>query len=229
MEKTKSATPLAPPTGSSDAPAHSPGSAAGVRPALASTPQRMERLADFAHEVGMLRRTPRSGYQFLGTGRENVAEHSYRTTVLGYVLARLAGADVARTVYLCLFHDLHEARTGDFNYVNHRYNTCNARQALADATAGTGLEDDVLGAFAELEDNGSLEARLAHDADQLDLIFNLKCESERGNVEAEAWMDAACCRLKTPQGQELARHARSTPSERWWRAGVDAAWWNNRR
>ena len=48
-------------------------------------------------------------------------------------------------------------------------------------------------------------------------------------AEAEAWMDAACCRLKTAQGQELARYARSTPSERWWRAGVDAAWWNNRR
>lgn len=227
MKSTPRATPLASPAVSPAAPTPDP--TAGERPALAATPQRMERLADFAHEVGMLRRTPRSGYQFLGTGRENVAEHSHRTTVLGYVLARLAGADVARTVYLCLFHDLHEARTGDFNYVNHRYNTCNARQALADATVGTGLEDDVLDAFAELEGNSSTEARLAHDADQLDLIFNLKCESERGNAEAESWMDAACCRLKTPQGQELARYARSTPSGRWWRAGVDAAWWNNRR
>ena len=96
--------------------------------------EQLGRLADFCNEVGMLRHTPRSGYAFLGSGRENVAEHSYRVSVLGYALARLAGADPARVTFLCLFHDLHEARTGDFNYVNHRYNQCRARQALEDAT-----------------------------------------------------------------------------------------------
>ena len=85
-------------------------------------PEQLGRLADFCNEVGMLRHTPRNGYAFLGSGRENVAEHSYRVSVLGYALARLAGADPARVAFLCLFHDLHEARTGDFNYVNHRYN-----------------------------------------------------------------------------------------------------------
>ena len=78
---------------------------------------RLSRLADFLFEVGMLRRTPRTGYQFLCTGAENVAEHSFRTAVIGVVLARMAGADVGRTALLGLFHDLHEARTGDFNYV----------------------------------------------------------------------------------------------------------------
>ena len=59
-------------------------------------PEQLGRLADFCNEVGMLRHTPRSGYAFLGSGRENVAEHSYRVSVLGYALARLAGADPAR-------------------------------------------------------------------------------------------------------------------------------------
>ena len=94
---------------------------------LSLTPETLERLADFCNEAGMLRHTPRSGYAFLGSGRESVAEHSYRTTVLGYMLARMAGLDPSRVVMLCLFHDLHEARTGDFNYVNHRYDTCRAR------------------------------------------------------------------------------------------------------
>jgi putative hydrolase of HD superfamily len=55
-----------------------------------------KRLADFVFELGMLRRTPRTGYQFLGSGAENVAEHSFRTAMIGYILARKAGADVAR-------------------------------------------------------------------------------------------------------------------------------------
>ena len=51
----------------------------------------MQRLTDFLNEVGMLRHTPRSGYAFLGSGRETVAEHSHRTAVIGYVLAKKIG------------------------------------------------------------------------------------------------------------------------------------------
>ena len=44
----------------------------------------LDRMTDFFHEAGMLRHTPRSGYAFLGSGAENVAEHSFRTAVMGY-------------------------------------------------------------------------------------------------------------------------------------------------
>ena len=185
----------------------------------------MERLADFINEAGMLRLTPRTGYQFLGTGAENVAEHSHRTAIIGYVLARLAGADAARTVLLCLFHDLHEARTGDFNYVNRMYNTTDARRALEHASAGTGLEGDILPLWDELAANDSQEAMLAHDADQLDLIFNLKRESEKGNAFADAWLANSLKRLKTPQGQELAAVAKDTPTFFWWYHGPAPKWW----
>lgn len=190
---------------------------------------RTQRLADFINEVGMLRLTPRSGYQFLGSGKENVAEHSHRTSVIGFVLARLAGADPARTALLCLFHDLAEARTGDFNYVNHIYNTAQARHALEHATAGTGLENDILPLWDELERNESLEARLAHDADQLDLIFNLKREQDLGNPYAAAWLDSSVSRLKTPEALELAAAVKETDHTDWWFRGPDASWWKKRR
>src|SRR6056297_635275 len=110
-----------------------------------------KRTADFLFEVGMLRKTPRTGYQFLGSGRENVAEHSFRVAIIGHVLARRAGADAGRTVSMCLFHDVHEARTGDFNYVNRIYNTSNAELALTHALEGTGLREEVLEMWEELE------------------------------------------------------------------------------
>lgn len=189
---------------------------------------RKERIVDFLNEVGMLRHTPRSGYQFLGSGRENVAEHSYRTAVIGYVLARLTGADAARTTFLCLFHDLAEARTGDFNYVNRLYNSTAPRKAMEDATAGTGLEDDILPLWDELEENLSPEARLAHDADQLDLIFNLKRESDLGNRYADTWLECALKRLRTEAGRELAAVVRETDHTLWWFGGPDASWWENK-
>ena len=197
----------------------------GRQERLALTPDRLERLADFCNEAGMLRHTPRSGYAFLGSGKESVAEHSYRTTVLGYLLARMAGLEPARVVMLCLFHDLHEARTGDFNYVNHRYDTCRARDALEDATEGTGLGPDILGAWDELEAAETAAARLAHDADQLDLICNLQTELSRGNDFAREWLDSALKRLRTPEGRELAEAVLRTDPNHWWYGRVDKGWW----
>ncbi len=189
---------------------------------------RLTRLADFLFECGMLRKTPRTGYQFLGTGSENVAEHSFRTAVIGHVLAKMAGADVARTTYMCLFHDLHEARTGDFNYVNHIYNSSARTKALEHACKGTGLEEDVLGYWKELEETTTLEARLAQDADQLDFILNLKEEADLGNRYALKWLETAVRRVRTEWGIELARTIASTDHKDWWFLGPDRVWWERK-
>ncbi|WP_028573756.1 HD domain-containing protein [Desulfonatronovibrio hydrogenovorans] len=188
----------------------------------------IERLAHFLHEVGMLKRTPRSGYQFLGTGQENVAEHSFRTAVIGYVLAGLAGADQARTVFMCLFHDLHESRVGDMNYVNRMYNSTDDRQALSDALQGTGLEKEVLGLFDDLEEVESLEAALAQDADQLDLILNLKEQQDLGNKYASKWLECAKERLRTSQGRDLGDKILEADHTDWWFNGPDKSWWVRR-
>lgn len=192
------------------------------------TTARLERLADFFNEVGMLRHTPRTGYAFLGSGEENVAEHSYRVSIMGYVLARMCGLDPARVTFLCLFHDLHEARTGDFNYVNHRYDQCQARRALEDCVDGTGLEADVLPLWDELAAGASPEAVLAHDADQLDLICNLKAELDKGNAFASQWLESAVKRLRSPEARELAEVVLRTDHNRWWYGRVEKDWWVRR-
>ena len=189
----------------------------------------LERMADFFNEAGMLRHTPRSGYAFLGSGAENVAEHSFRTAVMGYALARMADADAARTTLICLFHDLHEARTGDFNYVNHRYNSCRAKEALDDAVNGTGLERDMDGFWTEWTESRTPEAALAHDADQLDLIFNLKAELDKGNAFALEWLESAVRRLTTPQARLVAAAALRADHNRWWYGRVEKSWWVNRK
>ena len=187
--------------------------------------QRFRRLADFLFEAGMLRKTPRSGYQFLGSGCENVAEHSFRTAIIGYVLAKEAGADIARTTLLCLFHDFAEARTGDFNYVNRIYNKTDVKAALKDASSGTGLSDDLEGFWNELEAEASLEARLAHDADQLDLILNLKEELDLGNQYAGKWLENSLKRLVTKEGITLAKAVVETDHTDWWYLAQSKDWW----
>ena len=46
-------------------------------------------IADFLFEVGMLAKTPRSGFFFLGSGEQSVSEHTTRTIYIGYTLAML--------------------------------------------------------------------------------------------------------------------------------------------
>ena len=189
---------------------------------------RLTRLADLVFEAGMLRKTPRTGYQFLGSGAENVAEHSFRTAVIGFILAQRAGADPYRTMALCLFHDLHEARTGDFNYVNKLYNVTNARRAMTDALAGTGLSATIMPLHDELEEAATPEAALAQDADQIDLVANLKEELDLGNSYAKAWIEAAMGRLRTEAGRELAQILATTDHTEWWFLGPDKKWWERK-
>jgi len=189
---------------------------------------RLTRLADLCFEAGMLRKTPRTGYQFLGSGAENVAEHSFRTSFIGFMLATMAGADPYRTMALCLFHDLPEARTGDFNYVNKLYNTADPRRALTDALAGTGLSATILPLHDELEAASTPEAALAQDADQIDLIANLKEELDLGNRYAKDWIEASLGRLRTEAGRNLARTIAETDHSAWWFLGPDSRWWSRK-
>lgn len=178
--------------------------------------ERLKRLADLLFEVGMLRKLPRSGYHFLGSGAESVAEHSFRTTVIGYILAQLMDADWSKVAAMCLFHDLHEARTGDFNSVNKLYNRTTAEKALEDALKGTGLTDSIQKVQQELDEAASPEAVLAQDADQLDFILSLKEEQDLGNPYAEKWLEYALQRLRTETGKRLAATILHTESDAWW-------------
>lgn len=188
---------------------------------MGSDSVRLARLCDFLFEAGMLRKTPRSGYQFLGSGKENVAEHSYRTCMVGLVLADMAGLDAKgrdRVTLLCLFHDFHEARTGDLNYVNKAYAKLDETAAIGDALAGTGLAGLFMPVWEEYEARETPESILAHDADQLDLMLNLREEQERGNPQATLWLDAVEKRLHTPEAKQLAERIRNHDHTNWWQA-----------
>ncbi|MBO4368520.1 MAG: HD domain-containing protein [Desulfovibrio sp.] len=173
----------------------------------------------------MLRHTPRTGWPFLGTNSESVAEHSFRCAIIGFVLAKLAKEDPAPVVTLCLFHDLHEARTGDFNYVYHRYDSANARQALMDAGAGTGFEDELVAYFDSFTEKKTRASLLANDADQLDLIANLVVELAKGNQFARDWLDSAVQRLTTKEGKMLCDTLLHTDPNHWWYNQVPKEWW----
>ena len=150
----------------------------------------MKEMAEFLFTAAMLRRTPRSGLQFLGSGRESVAEHVFQTMIAGYALAKMElenGVEVneKRLLQLCLLHDLLEARTGDHNYVNKKYVEVDEARALDDMCRPLFFGDEMTALVKEFEEKESFEAQLAADADQLALIVLVKEQQDLGNPYAK--------------------------------------------
>ena len=135
----------------------------------------MHPIGNLLFEARMLKDIPRSGYAFLGAGDESVAEHSFITTFIGFIMAQMVpDADGRRLVYMCLVHDLPESRIGDLNYVQKKYVTANENRAIDDTGRDLPMGGALADLMAEFNARKTLESRLAHDADQLALILDLK-------------------------------------------------------
>src|SRR5512136_1435062 len=187
----------------------------------------MKELINFLFEVGMLKKTPRTGYQFLGSGKESVAEHSFRMALIGYLLSlQEPKADAMKTMLMCLFHDLHEARTGDHNYVNKRYVQIDEEKAVQDLAKGLPIRDEIVSLTREFTEGKSLEACISRDADQLDLILSLKEEQDLGNAYAREWLHYAVKRLQTGSARKMAQEIMKTDSTEWW-FEKKTEWWVN--
>ena len=186
----------------------------------------LKAIADFLFEVGMLKRTPRSGFQFLGTGNETVAEHSLRSAVIGYVLAKMDGSlTTERVVLMCLFHDLVEARTGDLNYVNKRYVKADEEAAVRDMTADLPFGEEIRQLTDEFNRRDTAESDAAHDADQIEMILQLKELGDLGNRYSRDWIVSAMKRLRTEGGRRLARSILNTDFSSWWFKEKEDEWW----
>ena len=178
----------------------------------------MKNIVNLLFQANMLKSIPRSGFHFLGVGKESIAEHVYSTAFIGWVLAQLdEAADAGKVVSMCLMHDLLEARTGDLNYVQKMYMSADEGAALADTVEGLPFGRTIEALIGEFNEARTLEARLARDADQLALILDLKALGDLGLRGPEDWIEAVNGRLHTATGKTVAREILNTHKDEWWR------------
>lgn len=189
----------------------------------------LQSTVNFLFEIGILTKTPRSGFHFLGSGAQSVAEHTHRVVYIGFVLGTLTGnVDVGKIMKMCLFHDLAEGRTSDLNYVHQKYVHSDERAAMNDLALTLPFGDAILSIQKEYGERVSSEAMLAKDADQLEWILSLKEQDDIGNSRAKLWIPSAVKRLKTEIAQKLAEKILTTNSDEWWFTDRDGDWWVNR-
>lgn len=192
----------------------------------------MSQFANYLNEVGMLNRTPRSGFAFLGSGEQSVAEHIYRMLHIAFLLARMSDerVDEPHLLHLVMFHDLPEARTGDHNYVNRKYVHEDLEKVLDEGAREWPCGDEIAAWIREFESRATPAAQLANDADQLELLLVLKEQADLGNPHVDEWMTPLLARLKTEAGKQLAQEILATRWDEWWfNNKSDPHWVNGKR
>ncbi|KKQ78153.1 MAG: hypothetical protein A3A96_00315 [Candidatus Zambryskibacteria bacterium RIFCSPLOWO2_01_FULL_39_39] len=190
-----------------------------------------KKITNFLFEVGILARTPRSGFHFLGTGNQTVAEHINRVCFIGYMLAEMDGkVDISKVLQMCLFHDISETRISDLNYVHQKYVDRKEEEAHKDIADSIPFGAKVFDTIKEYEERQSRESVLVKDADNLEWILALKEEVDTGNTRALKWISSAVKRLKTPFAISLAKEIMETDSNDWWfdNERQKSDWWVNR-
>lgn len=180
-----------------------------------------EKILDFFAEVGKLKQVKRSGWWMVGIPyEESVAEHSFRCATIGYVLARIEGADTQKVLLMTLFNDLHEARINDMHKVAHKY--LNVREAEKNAFTDQienlekGIKSEMKDLREEYDNQETLESLIARDADILECLIQAKEYTDLGFRNAEKFFKKAPDHLRTDSARRLWNKAAGWDSNAWW-------------
>lgn len=191
--------------------------------------EKNDKIVDFLFEVGMLAKTPRSGFFFLGSGEQSVAEHINRVVYIGFVLAQMVDdIDEAKVIKMCMFHDLAEARTTDLNYVHQKYTKTDENKVIEEHAKEMLFGQKIKDILDEYEKRETKESEIAKDADQLELLLSLKEQKDIGNKRSDSWIPSILKRLKTPEAKKIAETLVKVDSDRWWFSDKEDEWWVSR-
>ncbi|HEY8982824.1 MAG TPA: HD domain-containing protein [Streptomyces sp.] len=187
---------------------------------MADDNQQAEGTASFLFEMGLLKRAKRTGWWHAGVkDPESIAEHSFRTAVIGSVLAMMEGADPAKVALLCVFHDTQETRLTDIPHIGRRYlEAASNEKVTADQVSAShpAVRSGVQQVVEEYENSDSLEVVVAHDADKLEcLIQAVEYREQQGCSTVQDWIDSSLAKLKTPSAQQLANAALTMTTLEW--------------
>jgi putative hydrolase of HD superfamily len=176
-------------------------------------------------EAAVVKRMKRTGWMIMGDNDEGVGEHTFMTCVIAYLLAKSLqtnspelsrGISMETVLVMSIFHDFHEARTGDLDKIAKFYMTRDQDRANSDIFKG--IDDELLETLHTYEKKETLEAQIAYEANVLAFLVELKLLIEKGNTHAADWLKGNAARLRLPQAVALAKEIETSDSHDWWKS-----------
>ncbi len=180
----------------------------------------MDKLVDLFFESLMLNRQKVSGPKLVGADVGSIAEHSFRATIIGYFLSKLENADENKVIKMLLFHDLRETRISDINKVMSRYiDRKNAeKSAFSDQLKQMPEKaaQELKKLDSEMSEKKTKEAKIAKDADYLEMAITSKEQIEKG-ADMNDWLNNIEKALKTKSSKQLFQGIKEKSSNEWWK------------
>ncbi len=181
----------------------------------------------FLFEMRVLRREKHKGFLLIGCADSevgSVAEHSWRTAVLGYILAVMEKYERPEEVAtICVFHDIGETRIGDLHYVAKRYVKADKEKAVEEQTEDLGelgkkiKRLSLRSSYKNPKDKAGIIARDADLVEQAIAAYEL---IKKGYPAAQEWIDNVKKRVKTKSAKKLLKALEDAPNPYYWWEGL---------
>lgn len=164
----------------------------------------MKDLLEFLHRVGHLKKTKRRGWILRSIPeQESVAEHSFRTTMLAYVLADDLGVNSNKLIKMALIHDLAESIVGDItpaDKVPREEKFVREKKAMEKISGLLKNGKEINDLWLEFEAGKTKEARLLRQLDKFEFLLQAfeyeKDYPKKKRVFDEFWVN----------GQKMVKH-----------------------
>lgn len=180
----------------------------------------ISKLVDLIFEALHLKQVKHEGVRLMGVrDPESVAEHSLNAAQIGYIIAKMEGADAYKVATILIWHDIAETRMGDIHKVGARY-LDNKKEAevrvMKEQMEDLDFGEDILSLFDEYEHRTSLEWMIAKDADYLEQAFQMKVYLDQWYPAAQDWIENVGQVLQTESAKKLwAKMQEKNSTDRW--------------
>ena len=174
-----------------------------------------KKLVDFFLTAGKLKTTERFGWTRYKIAPESVADHSWRTALIAYVLAKQLKLDDSKAVKMALVHDLAEVETGDIprNSMSIEKKDSVEGKALKEilSVLAPSEKEDIFGLCDEYKSRKTAEAKLVRDADNLDMILQALEYEKSDKIELGEFFETE---FLLPETKALAKEIKARRSRR---------------
>lgn len=140
----------------------------------------IEEVLEFSKLIGKLKKVERTGWitRVNVQNPESVAEHIFRTAILGLIVADMKKLNAEKVVRMCLLHDLPEAIIGDWDLkAKKKLGVAKWKAEEKDALnkilsmLPENIRDKYAEAWEEFEGMKTAEAKIVRQLDKLEMII----------------------------------------------------------
>ena len=168
-------------------------------------------ILDFFKIAANLKKINRQGWidKLTLDNPESVADHSYSMAVMSMVISDLENYDTEKILKMVLLHDLTESKIGDYTpeqISNEKKNKLenNAFDEIIKNLPDL-IKSQYLQIWQEYQENTSLESKIVHQIDRLEMALQAKIYQKDGHSQEklESFFESAKADITDPKLKEL--------------------------